>query len=442
MQLGAAPGGQIRVSMDPALNVENSQSGLPDWATGAGVAGDPFEDPVNSNLQFIDGQAGRLIHKLADSLNERIVFSATVQESAGDSARYFVRLYNASGALLHSTVNLATGRADLQTREVQLDLSSPPLNAATSLELEVEDGFLAVFHTSVTREVSSQSAALYSDAPETPPGTSFSVKNGVGKLTAFLDKTGQSAFSYDRRGRLVAERRSLGGVGYITQHTYNPDDLPVTMDYPNGEHLSYLYDPARRLSELQTDRSTANFSSPWLRLVHDIQYDLDEFGELDEVQFGENEKFPWLYSTSYEYQALDRRLSVLHSETAESQVLQHLTYGYDPRGNIQSVTDSTSSSTQGYAGISAAHYDGLDRLKSLQLKDDAPSYTYDPLGNMTSFEGHAHTFGGAGHGPHQLLQADLAQGGSEQVLLRRQREPDLGAGSPGIGASPRDAAGV
>ena len=289
---GPRPAGRYRVSMDPALNVENSQSGLPDWATGAGVAGDPVEDPVNSNLQFIDGQAGRLIHKLADSLNEHIVFSATVQESAGDSARYFVRLYNASGALLHSTVNLATGRADLQTREVQLDLSSPPLNAATSLELEVEDGFLAVFHTSVTREVSSQSAALYSDAPETPPGTSFSVKNGAGKLTAFLDKTGQSAFSYDRRGRLVAERRSLGGSGK-SPATYNRrparhDGLPQ-----RGAPLVSVH-PARAW-ELQTDRSTANFSSPWLRLVHDIQYDLDEFGELDEVQFGENEKFRRLY---------------------------------------------------------------------------------------------------------------------------------------------------
>src|SRR5262249_48905708 len=157
--------------------------------------------------------------------HERVVFALSFQEDPNDPATFSVRLCcDAQGADLVSTNNLATKTGQVVTRQVEYNLNAYP--TATKVSLVVNDGWLRVLHTSLSRDSSAASTAYYTNAPETPSGTAFDTENGVGRMTAFLDRTGQTGFSYDVRGRLQTERKAIDGLGYLTAHTYTPDGLP------------------------------------------------------------------------------------------------------------------------------------------------------------------------------------------------------------------------
>lgn len=53
--------------------------------------------------------------------------------------------------------------------------------------------------------------------------------------------TSPNAWAYDTRGRVTSETVNAG-TAYTTQWTsYNSADLPLTMQYPDGENVNYTY---------------------------------------------------------------------------------------------------------------------------------------------------------------------------------------------------------
>jgi YD repeat-containing protein len=64
------------------------------------------------------------------------------------------------------------------------------------------------------------------------------------------DPSGTTSWSYDARGRLISEVKTIASQSFTTSWSYNSADLPVSMTYPDGEVLTYLYNPDGTLRSL------------------------------------------------------------------------------------------------------------------------------------------------------------------------------------------------
>jgi YD repeat-containing protein len=89
----------------------------------------------------------------------------------------------------------------------------------------------------------------------------------VGRRTRMTDGSGSTKWTYDNRGRMLTEEKTINpppGAGgeaqsFTTTWTYNRADLPLTMTYPStssgqaGEKLTYNYDSAGNLLSLSSN---------------------------------------------------------------------------------------------------------------------------------------------------------------------------------------------
>ena len=57
---------------------------------------------------------------------------------------------------------------------------------------------------------------------------------GVGRLTAVTDAVGTLNWTYDERGNLLAETRTIGGATLLTAYTYDAAGRPSSITYPSG----------------------------------------------------------------------------------------------------------------------------------------------------------------------------------------------------------------
>ena len=79
------------------------------------------------------------------------------------------------------------------------------------------------------------------------PGADF---NRVGRLLAIEDGSGRQEFKYGRQGELTELSRTLvipnqGVANYVTQWEYDSWNRLKNMTYPDGEIVTYSYNPER-----------------------------------------------------------------------------------------------------------------------------------------------------------------------------------------------------
>jgi RHS repeat-associated protein len=356
--------------------------------------------------------SGYLSHQVSDSVDEKMLLSVTFRDNPG--AYIYIQLRDANSAIVVNDIsgNLVGGTGGVVTRQVVVDLQTHP--SVRYIRVQRYYGDVEVFSTSLSR-ARTNGTYTYTNAPESI-GRSFDVQGGIGRLSALQDRTGQTSFAYDFRGRKTAERKVLQGQGYVTDTTYTQDDLVDTMRYPNNELVSYAYDAGRRMSTLTSDRSLPS-PTPLVpvRLAGAVGY--DAFGHVAHIDFGGGGQTPpRQYYTDYTYQPTDLRLDTIISKTAGNIPFQSLGFDYDFEGNVTLVTDTAvgGGTTQGKAKASGITYDGLNRLTSATMENattTAPfplSFAYDPIGNMTTHQGLAQTFGSScGAQPHQMCRVDV-----------------------------------
>jgi RHS repeat-associated protein len=100
----------------------------------------------------------------------------------------------------------------------------------------------------------------------------------------------------------------------------------------------------------------------------------------------------------YVYETNTLRLSVLKAGTASPwENLQQLTYGYDNAGNVRAITDTVNSGQ-----AQTFDYDWLHRLTSAATNaagvgQYSHTYAYNAIGNITSYDGNAYTYGAKPH---------------------------------------------
>ncbi len=203
--------------------------------------------------------------------------------------------------------------------------------------------------------------------------------NGLGFRTGMSDASGSTGWTYDERGRVESETKSLeyanGSIvtlqSFTTSWAYNSADLPISMKYPDGEDVRFDYTLQMMLDRVYRFNSSVIY-------VNDTTY--DTAGRMTQRVLGND-----VLTQDYTYYAWDEKAAVdtatvgqggrLKSMTVGT--LQNLDYLYDAVGNIKKITNNTASETNLYA------YDSLNRLTQWTLNGVNETYSYDPnTGNL------------------------------------------------------------
>ncbi|MFZ6027927.1 MAG: RHS repeat-associated core domain-containing protein [Chloroflexota bacterium] len=184
---------------------------------------------------------------------------------------------------------------------------------------------------------------------------------GRGHRTSMSDGSGSTAWTYNTRGLVSAEAKTISGVTYNTSWTYNSADLPETMTYPDDEVLTYRYLPQMLLDDLMSDHNPSNAITNYF-FVSDTKYDAAGRTTLRWLGGTSQAANPTLVN-SFHYNNWDvqgGRMDYIKAGTYTSQAsLFDQRYTYDNNGNITSILDVVNSNQKQCYG-----YDALNRLTS------------------------------------------------------------------------------
>lgn len=185
--------------------------------------------------------------------------------------------------------------------------------------------------------------------------------NGKGRLTSLGDASGSTAYAYSAAGELTTQTSTIDGVPYATGWQYDAAGRLLQMTYPTGLVLTYGWDTAGRLSQLD-----GLINGQVVRLADNFLY-----------QPATDRLYAWRHGNGLSrLVALDTdgRVSKLESPGVHS-----LTYAWKNTGTIDSVTDAI------YSAHNATYtYDPNDRLQSVARSGDAQSFGWDKVSNRTS----------------------------------------------------------
>lgn len=188
--------------------------------------------------------------------------------------------------------------------------------------------------------------------------TSITAYNAHGQPLTIVDPNGlTTTLAYDARQRLAS--RTVGTEATTYAYDFAGQLTKVTL--PDGSFLSYGYDDAQRLTQIQDN------------LGNRIVYTLDNIGNrtLEEVRDPAN---ALAQTRSRVFSSLNRLFRELG---ASSQTTE---YAYDDQGNVLTVKDPLNR-------VSTNQYDALNRLK--QVTSPSPisavtQYAYDGLDQLVS----------------------------------------------------------
>lgn len=187
---------------------------------------------------------------------------------------------------------------------------------------------------------------------------------GIGRLTSTTDPAGTTTYSYDRRGLLRSEARTMGGATYTSSYAYDADANRTSITYPSGLTVNYTFDFAQRPITANTGAMNWIWSASYL-----------PFGPIASLVYGNG------MTKSMEYDARYRLTgNRLTSPAPNSSLLFDYEYHYDRVGNMTSVKDNTE---HGHDRLYS--YDDLNRLVAANTGPQlwvAGSYAYDAMGNL------------------------------------------------------------
>jgi RHS repeat-associated protein len=179
------------------------------------------------------------------------------------------------------------------------------------------------------------------------------------------DPSGSSQYSYERRGLLKKEWKTIDLDTYGLQYGYDKNGNLNKIRYPSGRLVSYAFDFADR--PLSADSSGATYISSAL---------YQPFGPESQINYGNGTRATMTFDQRY-------RLTVNKLEKLSPlSTIAQSTYALDGVGNVTSIADSDPT----YSRTTLA-YDDLNRLKTATSGANlwvTGSYTYDDLGSVTS----------------------------------------------------------
>ena len=309
---------------------------------------------------------------------------------------------------------LKTTNIDSGTRWIQNNVAGKPLYSWDSRNHKTKHTYDALQRpTLVTLTLSDLSVLV---VEKTEYGTD-PTKNNIGQVFEQYDQSGKTEIeSYDFKGNPLKTIKqfcedyqntidweatpapTLKTETFIQQITYDALNRPLTQTQPDNTVIEYTYNEAGLLETVKKDAET---------FVSNINY--NEKGQRTDIYYGNGSK------TRYYYNPLNFRLTrMLTTRNTGSDILQDISYIYDPVGNIVEIND-VAQQTHYFSNTVIApkgqyEYDALYRLKkatgreltSLQLpthtdfvnniavpntatnamQNYIQEFTYDELGNI------------------------------------------------------------
>jgi YD repeat-containing protein len=174
--------------------------------------------------------------------------------------------------------------------------------------------------------------------------------------------SGPASYGYTYYGdrKLKSKTCTIDGHSYTTGFTYNGLRNISSITYPSGRTVTYNYQSDNR-------RITSVYDSVLaINLVTGISYHAS--GQLSGFTYANG------IATTVSYDDHNR------VKNLGAGSLLSLGYGYDPAGNITSITDAVNSANS----ISMSGYDSLNRLTDITGPWGNFHYAYDYSGNRTS----------------------------------------------------------
>lgn len=209
----------------------------------------------------------------------------------------------------------------------------------------------------------------YNDPSPTTPTVTYSydqtsyngltIINGKGRRTGMSDGSGQTAWSYNSMGNVLAEARTINGQTKTINYTYNLDGSILTIQYPGTRNVTYAEGNAQRMTAAQDKGYTINYATGGTYAPQ---------GGLASAHYGSSVVSTMFYNSRLEL----CRISVENTGTVPANCPSTITgnildiaYGYASgnNGNIATQTNNTTSGrTQTYT------YDPLNRLLTAQAQ--------------------------------------------------------------------------
>jgi RHS repeat-associated protein len=186
---------------------------------------------------------------------------------------------------------------------------------------------------------------------------------GIGRLTAFRDKSGSTAFTYNARGDILTDTRKIDGKTYDTSYTYDLADHVTGITYPDRREVKYTRDAFGRIS------AVALRDKP---IVSGVSY--KPFGPISGLTFGNGVKSTFTYDQDY-------RLTGILAKGHDT--IQNLTLAYDGVSDITSIQDTDAGGHKKDHTSQAFTYDADYRLLAATGPYGAEVFTYDADGNRT-----------------------------------------------------------
>lgn len=197
--------------------------------------------------------------------------------------------------------------------------------------------------------------------------------NGIGRLCRIETPKVSTNYQYDKLGNTSKELKTIDLVDYLTQTTYNYQNAPSSLTYPDGTQVGYSYNAGGNIESVT--KNGAN-------LVTNIDY--SPLGQVSRVVLANGVTTQNTYNQNALY-----RLTAKLTINAQHQNLQNLAYTYDAVGNITDVNDTSQTNASKLAHY---EYDSLYRLTRATISNSGngagtnyiKTFTYDRIGNITN----------------------------------------------------------
>jgi RHS repeat-associated protein len=193
-------------------------------------------------------------------------------------------------------------------------------------------------------------------------GQSCTDYNLTGRLSRVTDASGVERYCYDKKGRTIQTIKTVNSTDYSIETEYDELGRPESIRYPDNYVVYYLYDSGGNIQQVPGFAAYSGYNA---------------LGQIGTVTYNNGITTTYSYYSSSDHPEWLNRLKSI--KTGPSNTLQNLTYTYDAKGNISTITD-----TNGGNGYQTLSYDHLDRLTQAQSSVyPTITYNYDQIGNMT-----------------------------------------------------------
>lgn len=189
---------------------------------------------------------------------------------------------------------------------------------------------------------------------------------GIGRLTSVTDQSGSTAFVFDALGRIASDTQVISSQSYATGYTYDGSGHILTETYPSGRIVTYTRDALGRIAGITTQQ---NSGATVISIAASSAY--EPFGPLAGFTFGNGLVASFMFDQDYQLTGI--------TAASGTTTVQNLSNGFDPSGNITSITDHLSAPRS-----QTLTYDDVNRVATASGAYGAQSYSYDGVGNRLS----------------------------------------------------------